>query len=168
MIRDRTAGDLDECVALLAAVHAADGFPMHWPGDPRRWLSPRGLRRAWVAIGAPAHGAASEPAVGTAGIVGHVVVRDDRFGAGPSVAELGRLFVHPAVRRQRVAVRLLDHAREWADREGLTLVLEVAATDGSAAIELYEATGWQHTETILADWTGPAGEAVNLHRYRLG
>jgi GNAT superfamily N-acetyltransferase len=158
LIRDREAGDLDECLALLATVHASDGYPMHWPADPYRWLSPRGLRQAWVALGRP-------PAA--EGIVGHVLVRDDRFDADPSVAELGRLYVHPDVRRQGVAAQLLDHARSWAARGGLTLVLEVAAAGRSPAMELYQATGWQHIDTVTADWTGPAGEAVQLHRYRL-
>lgn len=160
MIRDREAGDLDECSAVLAAVHASDGFPMHWPADPNRWLSPRGLLRAWVAIG--------EPTGGGAGIVGHVLVRDDRFDGDPSAVELGRLFVHPAARRKGIALQLLDHARDWAGRQRLTLVLEVAATSRNAAMELYQTAGWQHTGTVLADWTGPAGEVVRLHRYRIG
>ena len=158
MIRDRQAGDLDPCLTLLAAVHAADGYPMHWPADPYRWLNPNGLRQAWVAIGPLSDGAE--------GIVGHVLVRDDRHGGDPSAAELGRLFVHPGVRRRGVAVQLLDHARAWAARNERTLVLEVAAAGRSAAMDLYQATGWRHTGTVTADWTGPSGEPVQLHRYR--
>src|SRR5262252_10413952 len=45
----RRAGDLDGCVALLARVHAADGYPVHWPEDPGRWLTPDELLGAWVA-----------------------------------------------------------------------------------------------------------------------
>jgi GNAT superfamily N-acetyltransferase len=158
MIRDRQEGDLDPCLALLSVVHAADGYPMHWPADPYRWLNPRGMRQAWVAIG--------RLSAGAEGIVGHVLVRDDRLGGDPSAAELGRLFVHPGVRRQGVAAQLLDHARDWAARSGLTLVLEVAAAGRSAAMDLYQATGWRHVDTVTADWTGPAGEPVRLHRYR--
>jgi GNAT superfamily N-acetyltransferase len=159
MIRVRSTGDLDECVAVLAAVHAFDGYPMHWPADPLRWLNPLGLQQAWVAVDRP-------PNRGV-GIVGHVLVRTDRFDADPSVAELGRLFVHPGVRRQGVGVQLLDHVRTWAAGHGLTLVLEVAAAGRSAAMDLYEATGWRHTDTVTADWTGPAGVSVQLYRYRL-
>ena len=160
MIRDRSEGDVDECLAVLAAVHESDGYPMNWPADPYRWLNPRGLRQAWVNVGSTPDG--------SAGIVGHVLVRYDRFGADPSVAELGRLFVHPRLRRQGVALQLLDHARTWAARSGLTLVLELAAAGRSPAMGLYEATGWRHTHTVPADWTGPAGEPVQLYRYSLG
>ena len=159
MIRDRDADDIEECVAVLAAVHESDGYPMHWPADPNRWLNPRGLRQAWVAV--------EQPPDGVERIVGHVLVREDRFDANPSVAELGRLFVHPSVRRRGVAVRLLDHARAWAVHTQRTLVLEVAASGRSPAMELYQATGWRHIDTAIADWTGPAGEPVQLNRYRL-
>ncbi len=152
-VRDRTAEDLEACLATLTAVHAADGYPMHWPDDPYRWLTPRGFRRAWVAFG-------------DADIAGHVLVRDDHDG-DESTAELGRLFVHPAVRREGIALRLLAQCRHWATKEGLDLVLEVAAAGRVPAMALYEATGWRHVGTDLADWTGPAGEPVHLHHYRL-
>jgi GNAT superfamily N-acetyltransferase len=84
-----------------------------------------------------------------------------------NTAELGRLFVHPAARREGTAVSLLAHCRDWAASQGLGLVLEVAATGRTPAMSLYEATGWRHTGTVLADWTGPFDEPVQLHRYRL-
>jgi GNAT superfamily N-acetyltransferase len=154
MVRDRTADDLEPSLAMLTVVHAADGYPMHWPDDPYRWLTPRGFRQAWVALD------------GGGAIVGHVLVRDDRHG-DQSAAELGRLFVHPAARREGIAVRLLARCREWAATHGRGLVLEVAASGRNPAMSLYEATGWRHTGTDLAEWTGPAGELVRLHHYRL-
>jgi GNAT superfamily N-acetyltransferase len=48
-IRDRTESDLGECVRLLADVHRRDGYPMHWPADPRHWLDPPEIFAAWVA-----------------------------------------------------------------------------------------------------------------------
>jgi GNAT superfamily N-acetyltransferase len=154
MIRERTADDVEGCLAMLWAVHAADCFPMHWPDDPNRWLHPRGLLQAWVALG-------------TSGdLVGHVVIRENRHG-NESAVELGRLFVHPAMRREGIARQLLDHCRDWARARRMGLVLEVAAAGRTPAMSLYEATGWRHTGTDLADWTDPAGEPVHLHHYRL-
>jgi GNAT superfamily N-acetyltransferase len=114
-------------------------------------LTPLGLRSAWVTQDAE-------------GIAGHVVLRDDRHG-DPEAIEVSRLFVRPSARRQKHAVRLLDTCREQAAALGLELVLETI--DGSAAMVLYEATGWQRTDSRTADWVDRAGAPVILHRYRL-
>lgn len=45
MIRTRQPADLDRCVAARLAVHRADAYPLNWPADPHRWLSPPRLRR---------------------------------------------------------------------------------------------------------------------------
>ncbi|MDR6326186.1 hypothetical protein [Actinoplanes couchii] len=45
LIRERGDADLDGCVALLRDVHAADGYPVNWPEDPRGWLAPPELVR---------------------------------------------------------------------------------------------------------------------------
>ena len=149
--RLRRSEDIDECVAALHAVHLRDGYPVRWPTDPARWLSPLGLRAAWVALDAE-------------GVAGHVLLRDDRRGDAGAL-EVGRLFVRPSARRQGLAVRLLDVCRDEAASLDRDLVLETV--DGSAAIHLYESTGWRRTETTTADWVDAAGAPVMLHRYRM-
>jgi GNAT superfamily N-acetyltransferase len=152
-VRDREAADLDQCVGALAAVHQTSGYPTNWPADPARWLTPSGILRAWIA-------ASSELPV-----AGHVILRQvpAAAAAGPA-AEVSRLFVVPAARRQGVARVLLQEAARWATASRLDLVLEV--TDHlRAARALYERTGFRLASTARADWTTPDGQPVTLHRY---
>nr|WP_250007276.1 GNAT family N-acetyltransferase [Actinoplanes sp. M2I2] len=120
---------------------------MKWPRDPRAWLSRADA--AWVA----------EDEAGR--IVGHVAVREGR------PAELCRLFVVPEARRSPGSTgrALVDQVRAWAAERGCGLTLEVVDEHRSAAIAFYEATGWRHTHTTTADWTGPDGEPVRLRHY---
>jgi GNAT superfamily N-acetyltransferase len=162
-VRDREAGDLDPCVAALAAVHQTSGYPTNWPADPARWLTPSGILRAWIAM-------SSEVPV-----AGHVILRQVPAGAtagsasaGPAAAapaaEVSRLFVVPAARGQGVGRALLEEAARWAAASGLDLVLEV--TDHlRAARALYERTGFRLVSTTQADWTTPDGQPVTLHHY---
>ena len=145
MIRERVAADLDECVRALRAVHETDGYPVNWPQDPGRWLDPPGMLAAWVF---------ADPVVG-----GHVVVT--------SPGEVGRLFVAPSYRGQGIGRLLLTHVREWAAAQQIGLILEVVDDDRQAAIRLYESTGWVHTGTQAADWTGPGGEPISVRHYSL-
>ena len=48
IVRPRDAGDLPALVTALRAVHDRDGYPVRWKADPAVWLSPDGLRAAWV------------------------------------------------------------------------------------------------------------------------
>jgi hypothetical protein len=50
-IRVRQHDDIAQCVGVLAAVHAADSYPLHLPADPPAWLTPANLLSAWVADG---------------------------------------------------------------------------------------------------------------------
>ena len=152
-IRPREAGDLDRCVQVLAAVRETSGYPTNWPADPARWLTPDGIACAWVAT------------TREAPIAGHMILRQPDIGAPKELAaEVSRLFVAPAARRQGVAQALLDRAIDWATLNGLDLVLDV--TDELwPARALYERTGFQLTETKVADWTPPDGLPVMLHRY---
>ena len=150
-IRDRRPGDLQGCADVLRAVHEADAYPLNWPADPQRWLTPPRLLRAWIA----------EDADGT--IAGHVAVQDsvdDR-------AELSRLFVAPAARRRSVASALVRHVRSWAAEHSYGLMLEVAEERRSAAVDFYEATGWQPVGASDADWATADGRPVRLRRYVL-
>jgi GNAT superfamily N-acetyltransferase len=145
-IRPRTRADLDACVAALRAVHEADRYPLNWPADPARWLTPPGLAAAWVATLDDVH------------LAGHALLLESPSGD----LELARLFVPPAARRRAVASALLRTAAAL----GRPLFLQVAAGDRSPATALYEATGWRHTHTTTADWTAPDGSPVRLHHYR--
>jgi GNAT superfamily N-acetyltransferase len=146
MIRQRVPDDLGACVRALGAVHAADRYPLNWPRDPRRWLTPEGTLAAWVAVDA-------------AGVAGHVLVT--------APGRVGRLFVAPAYRGRGIAGELLTPVREWARSRGLDLVLDVVDDGRGAAVALYERTGWGYTGTSRADWTGPDGAPVRLRHYSL-
>ena len=152
-IRDREAADLDLCVQVLAKVHRTSGYPTNWPADPARWLTPSGTVLAWVAT------TTELP------VAGHVIVRHlASTAAGESVAELSRLFVSPAARRQGIALTLLAQAVRWATANDLDLVLEVD-DQLTAARALYERAGFQLVETGPAAWTSPDGQPVTRHRY---
>jgi CBS domain-containing protein len=47
-VRPREPGDLPALVTALRAVHERDGYPVTWKADPASWLTPDGLRTAWV------------------------------------------------------------------------------------------------------------------------
>ncbi|MGK5740498.1 GNAT family N-acetyltransferase [Micromonospora sp. URMC 103] len=177
-IRDRQPTDVPACVDVLAEVHRLDGYPLNWPADPKGWLRPAELLRAWVA----------EDEEGT--VVGHVALHRtdgpptertdgpplENAGEPPtfrpaleheSAAEVARLFVAPRARGHHVARRLLERVRQWAAGRGLALTLEVVDGPGSAAVALYERSGWRHTGTTTADWTDPAGSPVTMRHYSL-
>ena len=152
-IRDREDADLDRCVQALAMVRQTSGYATNWPADPARWLTPSGTMRAWVAT-------TSELPV-----AGHVIVRHlPSTAVGASAAELSRLFVSPAARRQGIALALLEEAVRWATANNLDLVLEVDE-HLRAARALYERAGFQLVETGPADRTSPDGQPVTRHRY---
>lgn len=149
MLTSRRSGDLDACVALLAAVQAADGYPANWPEDPGRWLTPRDLVGAWVARRADE-------------VVGHVCLCRAEEGSsaaiwsaatGLPVERLGvisRLFVGPSIRRQGLGERLLLAACGGARALARHPVLEVLDRDRAAAA-LYERLGWRRAGPVDAD-----------------
>ena len=49
-IRERTEADLDVCAVLLRDVHELAGYPINWPKDPQRWLTPGDALGCWVAV----------------------------------------------------------------------------------------------------------------------
>ena len=50
LVRGRRPDDVAGCVTALAEVHRLDGYPTRWPADAAGWLTPAGLRAAWVAV----------------------------------------------------------------------------------------------------------------------
>jgi ribosomal protein S18 acetylase RimI-like enzyme len=162
-IRPRTTKDLPACIDALAIVHASDGYPVNWPDDPGRWLTPSNLVKAWVAVEG-------------SGVVGQVglsqldaakleppLARAIGTPAGP-VGSITRLFVTPQGRGRGHATHLLEVARKEADNLGIPLVLDVS-DDDHAAIALYERAGWQRAASARADWLNAAGEHALLHYY---
>jgi ribosomal protein S18 acetylase RimI-like enzyme len=142
VVRERRPDDLDATAQALVAVHANDGYPVEGVSDPRGWLQPSTLIRAWVA---ELDGA----------LVGHVLIAaptpdddaprlwSEQQPNGPhELAVLGRLFVLPTARRRSVAESLVNVAASFADKNRLHLLLDVMEKD-RAAIRLYERMGWQ-------------------------
>jgi GNAT superfamily N-acetyltransferase len=159
MIRNRVAADVPRCIEALAEVHEADRYPIVWPEDPAKWLSPSNLLDGWIAERSGA-------------IVGHVVlvaggdVPDGLPSHGQPLATVKRLFVTPTARRQGVGERLLANVQAWAVRSGLSPVLDVVGPGGDAAISLYERAGWRQTASATVDWTTPEGHPVTVRYFR--
>lgn len=142
-VRTRTAADLGACVALATEVQRVDGYPTFLgDGGLEAFVAPDDVLGAWVAEL-------------DGDVVGHVLLRPR--SAPPSVilaaealevdaAKLGfvaRLMVAPSARRRGLAKDLLDVVVLEAHRRGLLPVLDVVTSD-TAAIALYEASGWHH------------------------
>jgi GNAT superfamily N-acetyltransferase len=149
VIRPRTAADLDACVLALRAVHEEGGYPLNWPRDPAAWLDPPGVLAAWIWVSPDDPGE----------IAGHVLVT--------SPGMVNRLFVAPAHRGRGIGAQLLAEVRQWAAARHLDLRLDVIDRSRSAAIALYERTGWIYERTDAADWKDPSGEPVHVRIYSL-
>lgn len=148
--RYRDESEVDACVEALRAVYEASGYPTNWPADPAGWLRPAGILRAWVAT------------TEDVPVAGHVILMQPLPSARS--AEVSRLFVVPAARRQGVASVLLETVMGAATADGLDLFLDV--TDHLRdARALYQRAGFRLMSTTQADWTTPDGGPVTLHRY---
>ncbi|MBM7439666.1 GNAT family N-acetyltransferase [Streptomyces sp. HB132] len=161
-VRQRTDGDVEECVRVLAEVHQLDGYPVNWPDQPREWLSRGPLLGSWIA----------ELAGRT---VGHVSLsqggEDDlaptlwseRDGAARGrAAVVGRLFVAPQARGHGIGALLMGRAEEEARRRGLHPVLDVVTSDHAAAA-LYERLGWELMATVEQRWSPDLTVAVHCY-----
>ncbi|MEU1806300.1 GNAT family N-acetyltransferase [Streptomyces sp. NPDC019937] len=177
-IRPRTGQDLAACVSALATVQRADRYPVDWPEDPEGWLTPGGMLGAWVAAEGPAvqdpavqEPAVQEPAVQESPVLGHVMLTRadpalaDAIGApAEGLAAVARLFVTTAARRRGLAAGLLGHAARAAVADGLRPVLEVDS-GATAAIGLYERSGWRFVRAMTADWHTADGRLAVVHAY---
>ncbi|MER5951506.1 GNAT family N-acetyltransferase [Streptomyces sp. NPDC001904] len=155
-VRARDEGDLAACVAVLGAVHRADGYPTVWPDDPAAWLGPGTDGRAWVAE-------REGRIVGHVALVGPAAddVAPTLLRRGPA-AVVSRLFVDPGARGLRVGARLLARAAEAAHTRGARTVLDVVTTD-TAAIALYERLGWTFLGAGRQQWS--SGTSVTVRCY---
>ena len=162
-IRAREPDDIATCVTLLADVHAADSYPLHWPADPGAWLTQNGLLATWVAES-------------SSGMVGHVALRSAAAESGASLwssacdlpperlAAIARLFAAPSARGHGVGSALLDVACDEARRRGLRPVLDVLDMNQSA-ITLYERKGWRRVASVPAPWAQADGREHFLLYY---
>jgi ribosomal-protein-alanine N-acetyltransferase len=135
VIRERTDKDLPACVEILRAVHQFGGYPINWPADPDRWLTPPAALGIWVAVEGEQ-------------VVGHVVLT-----AADEGAEVERLFVDPSLTGRGLGRQLLDHCVATADDLHRPLALDVVDNRGPA-VHLYRKAGWQETGREPIDWGG--------------
>lgn len=161
--RPREARDLPATVAALAAVHAADHYPLTWPADPAGWLNPTNLLAAWVADDEErllGHVALCVPEAGGVADLWLATAGTPLEG----LAEVAKLFVAPRGRGLGLGAALLARATEEAHARGLRPVLEVLDHD-HAARALYERIGWCHVGTLPATWATADGARPLLHAY---
>lgn len=130
---------------MLAEAHRSSQYPVHWPADPARWLTPDRLFAAWVA-----------EADGT--VVGHIALATPgEVTAQPwaadtgrpigQAAEITRLFVADAAQGRSVGTRLLATACADAKERGRHPVLGVLDHNRSA-IALYDRAGWRRLSSV--------------------
>lgn len=171
VIRERRPEDVEQCVKVLRRVHERDGYPIVWPRDPVRWLSPERTAYAWVLTEEEvADAAAAEASARLSGVLGHILLLRAADGSAenspePRVYEVARLFVRPDARRLGLGTALLETAIAQAAQDGYSLTLEVVADESSTAISVYEKAGWRKVGTAVAEWKRPDGGSVKVHRY---
>lgn len=160
-VRPRKASDLAGCVEALADVHAEDGYPTRWPGDPASWLSPPAQVRAWVAVDRSAP-------LGHVALVAGVKspqLAESAHRPADEMATVSRLFVRPCARGAGLGETLLRTAMAYAAAHDLRLVLDVVDEARSAAIRLYERLGWTFAGRAPASWLTPSGDRPVLRLY---
>lgn len=162
-IRARRAEDIGACIAVLARVHAVNGYPMHWPADPPAWLTPHNVVAAWVAEDENS-------------LLGHIALCDAVSDSAAHIwsaaydlpAErigvIAKLFVAPNTRGRGVGAALLAEARAEATTRTLCPALEVLGTDRDA-IALYERMGWRRVTSVPAPWAHTSEGLAILHYY---
>lgn len=151
-IRPRKPGDLEQCVQLLAEVHTVDRYPVIWPADPGRWLTPSRLLGAWVAVNADdlaGHVGLSSVAAGPSADlwVASTGLEIDRLGA------VRQLFVSSSARGRGIGGELLAVACAEARGRGFHPVLDVIDRN-RAAMALYERLGWRPAGSLEVDLAG--------------
>lgn len=159
-VRPRQIEELPPCADVLRSVHASDGYPMCWPADPARWLTPRGLAAAWVVE----HAGAITGHVGTVRDVTDPVVAAITGVPEDQLVSVTRLFVARQARGRGLGAILLDAVVRRARGQNLQVMIDVV-DDGGAAVALYDRLGWRLVDRRLGDWTTPHGHGPPLRIY---
>lgn len=161
-VRKRTDDDVEDCVRVLAEVHARDGYPVNWPDRPGEWLSHGPSLGSWVAeLEGRLVGHVSLSPAGEGDLA--PVLWSERKGTSPGTAAVvGRLFVAPQARGHRIGALLIGRAVREARRHGLHPVLEVVTSD-TAAAALYERLGWELMATVEQQWSPHQTVAVRCY-----
>jgi ribosomal-protein-alanine N-acetyltransferase len=113
--------------------------------DQRCFAAPWGNDRAGLRAmqgATPTHRSRTVRRAGT--IVGFAIA-----GRAGRTGYLQRLAVDPSVRRQGVALALLDDACDWMARRGATSVMVNTATTNRAALGLYTTYGFRCRDEVL-------------------
>ncbi|PJM95492.1 GNAT family N-acetyltransferase [Streptomyces sp. CB01373] len=147
---------------VLAEVHQCNGYPVNWPDQPDEWLSHASLLGAWVAeLGGRLVGHVSLSREGEGDLAPGLW--GERNGTSTALAAVvNRLFVAPQARGHGIGALLIGQAVEEARHRGLHPVLDVVASDTSAAA-LYERLGWQLMATVEQRWS--PSQLVAIHCY---
>lgn len=146
-VRERTRADVPACVQVLRAVHENDAYPLVWPANPARWLSPQRQHRAWVSCSADGEVTGH---IALSDLNGHPMADPCMSVTGRPVEQLvaiSRLFVSPAWRHRGLATRLLAVASRDAHSYDRWPVLDVS-TENTGALALYRRLGWNEIARI--------------------
>lgn len=161
-IRRRRDADLPSCVAALAEVFAAGGYPEVWPEDPTGFLAPSGVLDAWVAVEGDA-------------VLAQVLLRDGRVERGEFAGaevelpgepvSVSRLFTVPSARGRGLAARLMAVCLEAAAGMGREVILSVVDHETSA-VAMYERMGWRYLTSLPGKWRLADGTVPTMRYYR--
>ena len=146
VVRSRRPADLDALVAVLAAVHEQDAYPVRASRVSADWLGD-GTDVAWVAL-LDGH------------VVGHVAL-----ARTPDGWELTRYVVAVGARGRGVGRALLDVAEAWADADGLPMTLVVMEHNVDAQA-VYARRGWARGSARRADFVGDDGRRPRMVDFR--
>lgn len=163
-MRPRTTDDLPGLGRLAEAVWRTDRYPTYRPADldlVQDFLVSNDAIEAWVAesdgqlVGHVALHNTSSPDV-------MEVARQRTGRTDDQLAVVARLLVSPHTRSRGLGTALLNAATTEARSLGRLAILDVVTTY-TAAIRLYEASGWQRIGTV--DFPLPGGQSVPEHVY---
>ena len=160
-LRTRVQNDLVGCARLARCVHVLDGYPPHLPDGVKAFLARPEPIEAWVAE----DGGRLIGHVALNGTSSHQVMTlaSEATGLDPDgLAVVARLLVAPEARRHGCGRALLRQAAGHARTEGRCAVLDVAV-HFSAAIALYESSGWTRLGTVTTMFRD--GDTLDEHVY---